>query len=154
MRYGERFRVAAPEVIHQTIDGEVVLVHLTRGTYHSLRGSGALLFAPLVRGASMADLTAMLAGGTDGEATRIEAAVARFVQDLRRDGLIVAAVDEAGDDGAAAGRPTPSPSAKQPFEEPQVETFADLQDLLLTDPIHDVESRGWPNVARGGPTRP
>ena len=127
MRYGERFRVAAPEVIHQTIDGEVVLVHLTRGTYHSLRGSGALLFAPLVRGASMADLAAMLAAGTDGEATRIE---------------------------AAAGRPTPSPSAKQPFEEPQVETFADLQDLLLTDPIHDVESRGWPNVARGGPTQP
>ena len=152
MKSDEHFRVAAPEVIHQTVDGEVILVHLTRGTYHSLRGSGALLFDPLVRGASMADLAAMLSAGTDGEVSRIEAAVARFVQDLRRDGLIVAAVDEAGGDGAVAA--PPAPSAKQPFEEPQVETFTDLQDLLLTDPIHDVEPPGWPNVTRGGPTQP
>jgi Coenzyme PQQ synthesis protein D (PqqD) len=152
MKTEERFRVAAPEVIHQTIDGEVILVHLTRGTYHSLRGSGALLFDPLVRGASMADLAAMLSAGTDGEVSRIEAAVTRLVQDLQRDGLIVAAADEAGRDGAVAA--PPAPSAKQPFEEPKVETFTDLQDLLLTDPIHDVEPPGWPNVARGGQTQP
>jgi Coenzyme PQQ synthesis protein D (PqqD) len=152
MKSEERFQVAAPEVIHQTVDGEVILVHLTRGTYHSLRGSGALLFDPLVRGASMADLAAMLSAGTDGEVSRIEAAVARFVQDLRRDGLIVAAVDGAGGDGAVAAPLTPS--IKRPFEEPHVETFTDLQDLLLTDPIHDVEPPGWPNVARGGPPQP
>ena len=151
MEHTARFRVAAPEVIHQTIEGEVILVHLGRGTYHSLRGSGALLFAPLVHGASMADLTAMLVAGTDGEVSRIEAAVARFVQDLRRDGLIVVTVDDAGGDGAVE-RPATRP-VRQPFEEPQVETFTDLQDLLLTDPIHEVEPRGWPNVARGGPLR-
>jgi Coenzyme PQQ synthesis protein D (PqqD) len=152
MKSEERFRVAAPEVIHQTIDGEVILVHLTRGTYHSLRGSGAFLFDPLVRGASIADLAAVLSAGTDGDVSRIEAAVSRFVQDLRRDGLIVTAVDEAGGDGAAAA--PPASSTKQPFEEPRLETFTDLQDLLLTDPIHDVEPPGWPNVARGGPTKP
>jgi len=152
MKSEERFRVATPEVIHQTIDGEVILVHLARGTYHSLRGSGAFLFDPLVRGASRADLAAMLSAGTDGELSRIEAAVARFVEDLWRDGLIVAAVDEAGGDGAVAASSTPS--TKQPFEEPRLETFTDLQDLLLTDPIHDVEPPGWPNVARGEPTKP
>lgn len=151
MKSEERFRVAAPDVIHQTIDGEVILVHLTRGTYHSIRGSGALLFDPLVRGASMTDLAETLSERTDGDDSRIKAAVVRFVRDLWRDGLIVAAVDEAGD--GAVWAPA-DPSAKQPFEEPQVETFTDLQDLLLTDPIHDVEPPGWPNVARGGPTHP
>jgi Coenzyme PQQ synthesis protein D (PqqD) len=152
MKSEERFRVAAPEVIHQTIDGEVILVHLTRGTYHSIRGSGALLFDPLVRGASMTDLAGTLSERTDGDVSRIEVAVVRFVRDLWRDGLIVAAMDEAGGDEAVAA--PAAPSAKQPFEEPQVETFTDLQDLLLTDPIHDVEPPGWPNVARGGPTHP
>lgn len=152
MNSQERFRVAAPEVIHQTIEGEVILIHLTRGTYHCLQGSGALLFDPLVRGASMAELAALLSAGTDGEVSRIEAAVARFVQELRREGLIVAAANEAGGDGPVAAPPTPT--AKQPFEEPQVETFTDLQDLLLADPIHDVEPAGWPSVARGEPTPP
>ena len=152
MKSEERFRVAAPEVIHQTIDGEVILIHLTRGTYHSLQGSGALLFDPLLRGASMADLAGLLSAGPDGDVSRIEAAVERFLQELRHDGLIVAAADEAGGDGPVAA--PPAPMAKLPFEEPQIETFTDLQDLLLTDPIHDVEPPGWPNVARGGPTQP
>jgi hypothetical protein len=152
MKLVERFRVAAPEVIHQTIDDEVILVHLGRGTYHNLRGSSALLFDALVRGASRADLVRALSAATDGEASRIEAAVARFVQDLWRDGLIVAAEDRATADGAATV--PPRSSVKRPFEEPEVETFTDLQDLLLTDPIHDVEPLGWPNVARGGPAQP
>jgi hypothetical protein len=149
MDSADRFRVAAPDVIHQTVDGEVIVVHLQRGTYHCLRGTGALLFDPLVRGASVPDLAAVLAAGTDGDASRIEAAVTRFVQDLWRDGLIVATTD--GADGAGAVAAPPAPSVKRPFEEPHVETFTDLQDLLLTDPIHDVEPPGWPNVARGGP---
>jgi hypothetical protein len=139
----ERYRVAPP-VIHQTIDGEVILVHLGRGTYHSLRGSGAALFDSLVRGASAADLAGALSAGTDGDGPAVAAAVARFLEDLRRDGLIVAEPDGAPANGGAAGAP---PAAKRPFEEPRVETYTDLQDLLLTDPIHDVEPPGWPNVA-------
>jgi Coenzyme PQQ synthesis protein D (PqqD) len=146
MNSEERFWVAAPEVIHQTVDREVILIHLARGTYHSLRGSGPLLFDPLVRGASLDDLVAVLSAETDGEVSRIEAAVARFVQELRRDGLIVAAAYGAGGEGSAAA--SSNGSAKQSFEEPEIETFTDLQDLLLADPIHDVEPPGWPNVAR------
>jgi hypothetical protein len=145
----ERYRVAAPHVIHQTIDGEVILVHLGRGTYHSLRGSGALLFDSLVRGASAADLAAALAGATDADRATIEAAIARFVADLLRDGLVFAEPD-----GAPGGPAAAAPAgARRPFEEPRVETYSDLQDLLLTDPIHDVDPPGWPNVAREGQTR-
>jgi hypothetical protein len=34
--------------------------------------------------------------------------------------------------------------AKKPFTDPVIEIYTDLQDLLLLDPIHDVDDRGWP----------
>ncbi len=30
------------------------------------------------------------------------------------------------------------------FEAPVLESYSDMQDLLLLDPIHDVDDAGWP----------
>ena len=37
------FRVNAPDVIHDIIDGEVIVANLTNGFYYSLQGSGAAI---------------------------------------------------------------------------------------------------------------
>ena len=43
--------------------------------------------------------------------------------------------------------PAAEPSAtRRAFAEPRVETFSDLQDLFLVDPIHDVDEAGWPHA--------
>jgi len=163
---GARFRVAAPHVIHQSIDGEVVLIHLEKGTYHSLRGSGARVFPLLEGGVSSAGLARALAAAYEGEAAAIEAAAARFLEDLRRDGLVVEVGTGAGagagewvGGGAGSGAGPEieaglelagAGAARPPFEAPRVESFSDLQDLILADPIHEVEPSGWPNVTPGG----
>lgn len=36
---------------------------------------------------------------------------------------------------------------RRPYQPPQVEAFNDLQDILLLDPIHDVDEAGWPMAA-------
>jgi hypothetical protein len=33
----------------------------------------------------------------------------------------------------------------QTWVTPQLIEYSDLQDLILVDPIHDVEESGWPN---------
>ena len=155
MSSDEIFRVATPQVIHETVDGEVILIHLERGTYHSLRGSGALLFEPLLRGASPRELEAVLAAETDADPATVEAAVERLVQELWRQALVVRATD-----GASAAAPAASATAnghaavRRRFEEPRLESFADLQDLLTADPIHEVEPLGWPRVSRAPQTPP
>jgi Coenzyme PQQ synthesis protein D (PqqD) len=142
----ERYCIATPDVLHQAIDGEVILIHRSRGTYHSVRGSGELLFGSLLRGASARELAAVLAAQTDADEPTIEAAVMRFIQALWRDGLVVVATDAVPGDAEVA--PLGTGLAKRPFEEPCLETFTDLQDLLTADPVHEVEPLGWPNVAR------
>jgi hypothetical protein len=146
------YRVATPHVIHETVDGEVILIHLERGTYHSLRGSGALLFEPLLRGASARELEAVLAAETDADAATVEGAVERVVQALWRQALVVLADGAPGTTAAPATAPGPA-LARRPFEEPCLETFTDLQDLLTADPIHEVEPLGWPRVSRDTQTR-
>jgi hypothetical protein len=52
----------------------------------------------------------------------------------------------------AAGRngaEVPSPASRRPFDEPLVERFTDMQNLLLLDPIHEVTEEGWPQQAPG-----
>ncbi len=31
-----------------------------------------------------------------------------------------------------------------PYAPPALETYTDMQELLLLDPIHDVDETGWP----------
>jgi hypothetical protein len=33
------------------------------------------------------------------------------------------------------------------FQPPTLESYNDMQDLLLLDPIHDVDDMGWPQKA-------
>ena len=37
-------------------------------------------------------------------------------------------------------------AVKQPFEAPILNKYNDMQELLLLDPIHDVDEAGWPNT--------
>ena len=38
-----------------------------------------------------------------------------------------------------------SPAAELPnFERPKLGKYTDMQDLLLADPIHEVDEQGWP----------
>ena len=46
-----------------------------------------------------------------------------------------------------------SPSAESPadatlFSDPKMEKYEDMQEMLLADPIHDVETAGWPNLKK------
>ena len=40
----------------------------------------------------------------------------------------------------------PSDGLRAPFVAPELKRYADMQDLLLLDPVHDVDEKGWPNA--------
>jgi hypothetical protein len=149
-----RYVVRSPAVVHEVIDGEAVIINLESGAYFSADGAGAVAWQRIAGGASPADLALTLAERYDGGADAIGEAVTRFVDSLRREGLIRPA--EPGDD-----LPVPSPVAQPPLTGPgpvgqpsaaarpglnglELRIFTDLQELLLLDPIHDVDEIGWP----------
>ncbi len=140
-------RVNSPQVIHETIDGEVIIINLTSGTYYSLKGSGAELWeiihrSPGVRAAQIIDAVAPLHATSRSD---IEASIAQFVGMLRDEGLVgetepaAEGLSVSSTHGATVGN-----GADGAFEVPKLEKYTDMQDLVLLDPVHQVDETGWP----------
>ncbi len=140
-----RFRVNTPDVMHETIDGEVIVINLTSGNYYSVRGAGTDVWE-LVQAApsvSAAEVVHALAARFDGERSEIDVQISRFLDELRDEGLL-ASVERAG--GHAAVVVDGADVEKRAFEAPRLEKYTDMQDLVLLDPVHQVDEAGWPQA--------
>ena len=146
-----RFKINTPPVIHQTLEGEVIVVNLDTGTYYSLDGVAAAIWGELERGASVEETVERAVGRYGAPGPLVEPAVTRFVEELVREELIVTA-NGAGGPGPAPA--TPAAAGGSPpthFAEPVLHKYTDMQELLLLDPIHEVDEQGWPHSLDGAP---
>lgn len=135
----QTYRVLKPEVVADVIDGEAVIMNLKTGRYFSSQGTGGECWDALAAGLSVAQLVDQLAEKYAADRATIEAAVAGFVEDLVSHELI------APSDAPPRSVPVKPPSsASAPFHAPELNVYSDMQDLLLLDPIHDVDAAGWP----------
>jgi Coenzyme PQQ synthesis protein D (PqqD) len=128
------YRLNSPSVIHETIDDEVVIINLDKGHYYSLDGCGARIWRGLVGGAPAAAIAAAL----EGDGTEIDAGIQALAAELESEGLIVATAA----DPLAAPLDGEPPIAYEPVE---LQRYSDMEELLLLDPIHEVDQQGWPH---------
>ena len=143
MDHGSCYRVNGSRVIHEVFENEVVIVNLDSGRYYCLQHAGAEIWSLVLGGRSVGDIARELAERYDAPATDIVDAVESVCRELLEQSLIVSA-DPAG---AAAVEPAMAQGtgeAKRPFARPALQVYTDMQDLLLLDPIHEVDPAGWP----------
>ncbi len=135
-------RVNGPQVIHESIDGEVIVINLGTGSYYSLKGSGAEVWDVLDRAGVATEeiLVNALAARFDCSRPEIAAGVGSLLNELRGEGLIV----EAETTAAPVSLVEEAVGTKAAFEPPRLEKFTDMQDLVLLDPVHEVDATGWP----------
>jgi hypothetical protein len=134
-----RFRMNAPRVVDETIDGETLIMDMVNGSYFSCVGSSSVAWNALRAGSTIAE-TAQVLGATYGvDVTDAERDLDPFLAALLDDGLLV--VHDAPAPTLAAADPT---TPLGDYQAPQVEKYTDLADLILLDPVHDVTEAGWP----------
>jgi hypothetical protein len=146
------YEINRPQVIAEVVDDEVVAINLDSGCYYNLRDFGALIWLGVEGYGSAARIAAAFADRCGADREEVEDAVAGFLAELQREGLIRPSANGASGDGAAALHSiSPRIAADGPgrFEPPSLEKFTDLEDLLLLDPVHDVDGQGWPHPAPG-----
>jgi hypothetical protein len=146
----EGLRVNTPHVIHETIDGEVILINLASGNYYSLKGAGADVWDVIqsTPGANASAIAAAVARRFDGAGEAVDAEIAGFLEKLRQEEL-VAAVEDGADASIPASNRAPAAAGAKTFEPPLLEKYTDMQDLVLLDPVHEVDSTGWPHPKPG-----
>lgn len=133
------YRINTPKVVHETIEGEVVIINLDSGAYYSLDQAGAALWAELERGVGAADLARFIEAHYQARAGEAAAAVEALLTALAAEDLVRAA-------GEAVAQPADTNGQRPPFVAPVLQKHTDMQDLLLLDPIHEVDETGWPSV--------
>ena len=140
------FKINQPVVIHEIIDEEVVIIHFNSGNYYSLDKSGADIWSFIEHGATVREIVEGIVHRYEGNHTVIEEAVNNLIAELQKEDLII--FEDLIDSGTTAGTGTrnelKAKEEKAHFEAPVLHKYADMQDLLLLDPIHEVDEMGWP----------
>ncbi len=126
MPHAERYEVNRPDVVDESVDGEVLIVHLGTGTYYSSRGAGDAAWQMLASGRTPAEAATPLG--------QSEQALQQFLAQLVAEDLLRPRSGDVSD--IAELQPVAGPLL--------LEKYTDMQELLLLDPIHDVEQQGWP----------
>jgi hypothetical protein len=141
-----RYRVNSPLVINETIDGEAIMINLATGSYYSLDRVGGEVWALLEASLPVEDIVVQLGRRYHAVEDDIWRGVEDLLQRLSSEELVVPCDDS---DPIGAASLEPAPTSRQPFRAPRLEKFTDMQDLILLDPVHEVDSRGWPHLPDG-----
>jgi len=137
-----RFRVNSPAVASEIIEGEAVIMNLKSGVYFSTSQVGSLLWSWIEQGHTVSAMVHELSGTSEAGREVVEQTVARFIAQLLEHDLI----RELAPDAPVPLLGAPPLPAGTVFAPPVLEVYTDMQDLLLLDPIHDVdETVGWPS---------
>jgi hypothetical protein len=134
------YRPNSPPIIHETIDEETLVVDLDSGSYYHLVSSGAYVWRLLESGLDEAAAGAAIADHYGLDTTEARAEVDDLVADLVKHALIVVT-----DESPRSVETPPAPT--KPYVRAALTIHTDMQELLLLDPVHDVDETGWPTKA-------
>lgn len=145
MNRSSLFRTNSPPVVHETIGGETILVHLETGTYYDLNGTGGFLFGFFVAGSSIGGAISAARERYSVVSEELEAEIEAFASTLLAEQLLIPASEGADGDRPASGDQPDAAGDK--WVPPALNKHTDMQELLLLDPVHEVDETGWPAPA-------
>lgn len=148
-------RLNTPHVIHETIDDEVIVINLASGNYYSVKGAGADVWDVLQSspGAGVGAIAAAVAQRYDRPSDVVESEIAEFVTRLK-DEELVTTVEGAALSSIPLSNGLGAGDGAKAFDVPLLEKYTDMQDLVLLDPVHEVDATGWPHPKPDVPQTP
>lgn len=137
------YSVNLKHVVHETVENETIVMNLINGYYYSFSGLASVIWEVVADSGRLDELIKILARFYHQTEEGVQAMVSQFVMELNENELII----ERGDEACALNPSEVLPllQALAPeFMKPVLFKYTDMQDVLLLDPIHDVDVKGWP----------
>lgn len=131
------YTLNSEKMFYDVADGVAVIIDFTSGTYYGLGELSSAVFENMMNGAGDGAILAALKA-IPGCPDTIEEGYKAFLDTLFEREMIL------GDGEGGECAPIDPALAEGGFEL-TCEDFSEVQDLLLADPVHDVEPEmGWP----------
>ena len=138
------YRINTPKVAHQTIDQETIIIDFESGAYYSINGVGSLVWESVAKGMSVKQIIDLITQRYSGQREIIEQEVKDFLEELRNETLLVTKKDSTSTYLSSENGPIYTSVERLSYTSPSFQKYTDMQDLLLLDPIHEVDDEGWP----------
>ncbi len=140
------FNIGGSEIVHETIDGETVIVNLENGNYYSIQNSGVDIWNEISSSSTLNEIVSVLQDRYQVDHDVVNEAVNKLLVELQKEGLVQVSSEK------RQGSFKPIIDIGNNLEKPEfifpvLEKFTDMQELLLLDPIHEVDEEGWPHQA-------
>jgi hypothetical protein len=132
------YTTVVPEIASEIFDGELVIANYKLGFYYSISAEGSWIWQGLAHGLTVSQIVQWLSGQFESQADELPILTEDFIEKLIAEGLVLPA-PKMGNSTAELPALT-----GDIFSQPTIERFDDLQELLLLDPVHDVDLEGWP----------
>lgn len=136
-----KYRVNAPQVLYEAFDDEMVIINLDSGSYYTLNDTGRVIWEIVSAGGALEQALAALSARFEDISAEQETRIHAFVQGLVDEELIVVDTLSAGQ---VPINDAPRNDQRRAYIPPALEKYTDMQELLLLDPIHEVDEQGWP----------
>lgn len=153
--HSQSYKINSQRVVSETVANETIVINLETGTYYSLNESGSFIWgnmeeskeSPTNLGHIM-HICALRYGVSEKET---EISIQSFIDNLLAEKLIVPVDAEKVEvlDTRPSLQDVESIQVSQDhpiFTPPTIEIYRDMQEMLLADPIHDVDETGWPKL--------
>ena len=144
-----RYKIDRTRIIFEQFEDETVLVNTETGFYYSLSNSGSEILRLLEKGCDAGDLPQALFGQSQ-DAHQCQNSIESFVAKLVDEEIIVATNAEPGS-SCESEQERPLHYDLSDYLPPVLERFDEVRELLLIDPVHQVDQEyGWPKASRDG----
>lgn len=134
------YHLDSTNIATEIFDNEAVLINIPQGKYYSVRGNTGIRILEILQEPSSIDniLAAVRNEFELNNEVDSENEIEIFINHLENENIIIPAQE------AIACKPEET-DFKRPYEKVELEIFDDMQELIMLDPVHDVESfKGWP----------
>lgn len=136
------YTIPRPKVVYEVLNSEVIVVDFNTGNYYALLDVAKEIWQLIEKEVPPERIARLLSDHYKVDIERVLHDVRQFFEELLQNGLIelscgVESVFKEED-------PIQIPFSEGRYDAPKLQTYTDVQNLLLLDPIHEVSEVGWP----------
>ncbi len=136
------YSIQRSRVVYEVLNTEVIVIDFNTGNYYALLHVAKDIWQLIEKQIPLQQITLLIASHYKQDLVNVSCDIRSFIDQLLEAELIELCV--------------PDESAPQiifqdgDYIPPRMQTYTDVQNLLLIDPIHEVTEAGWPETS---PTR-
>ncbi|WP_337042178.1 PqqD family protein [Emticicia sp. 17c] len=133
------YQLDKTNIAQEVFGNEAVLINIPLGKYYSVRGTtGIRVLELLQEPTNLENIWTGIQNEFQTDEPNAKAEIEAFVNQLAEEQIIT-------EEPYTTFAISEEASIKLPYEKVELEIFDDMQELIMLDPIHDVESfKGWP----------